>query len=466
MEGMPLNEMSAGRRRPDESSAGHRRPAWLVVLLCWILVVFDGYDLIVYGTTLPHLQAEWGLSAGAAGFVGSLAFAGMMVGALVAGYLADHLGRRNTILVCTALFSVFTAACAFATDQTMFGAFRFIAGIGLGGLVPSANALTAEFVRPRFRSAVSTIMMSGVPIGGSIAAVIGIFLLPKQPTAGTWHEMYLIGFAAVAVIIICLFALPESPSWLRSKGRVAAAERVEAIYGIRFTDEASVVAEQSEVNKQGGPFHQPWLLPTILFSAATLTTLFAWYGLGTWLPKLMASDARFDMGNPLGFLLALNLGAVVGSALTAWAGVRFGPVRSAVVAALAAGLGLAFLLTYPGSLAPIYAALIFAGIGTHGTQCLIIAAITTHYPARLRGAALGLALGIGRIGAVAAPQVGGWLLDWTTSPTSPRGNVGSNFAAFAIAAGISAILLAIIAVTVKHRQVTQSPAPVISETSS
>lgn len=449
-----------------DSSAGHRRPAWLVVLLCWVLVVFDGYDLIVYGTTLPHLQVEWGMSAGAAGFLGSLAFAGMLVGALVAGYLADHLGRRNAILACTALFSIFTAACAFATDQTMFGVFRFIAGIGLGGLVPSANALTAEFVRPRYRSAVSTVMMSGVPIGGSLAAVIGIFLLPKKPAAGTWHEMYLIGFAAIAVIVICLFALPESPSWLRSKGRDAEAEKVENAYGITFTDEASVVAEQSEPNKQSGPFHQPWLLPTILFSAATLTTLFAWYGLGTWLPKLMASDPRFDMGNPLGFLLALNLGAVAGSALTAWAGVRFGPIRSAVVAALAAGIGLAFLLSYPSSLTPIYAALIFAGIGTHGTQCLIIAGITTHYPARLRGAALGVALGIGRIGAVAAPQVGGWLLDWTASPATPKGNVGSNFAAFAIAAGISAILLAIIAVTVKHRQTAPAPAAVTSETSS
>jgi AAHS family benzoate transporter-like MFS transporter len=137
------------------------RPAWLVTLLCWLIVVFDGYDLIVYGTTIPSLLKErgWGLTPASAGFIGSLAFAGMLVGALGAGYLADRLGRRRTILWCTLWFSVFTALCAVATGPEAFGAFRFVAGLGLGGLVPSANALTSEFVSRRRRSAVSTIMM-------------------------------------------------------------------------------------------------------------------------------------------------------------------------------------------------------------------------------------------------------------------------------------------------------------------
>jgi AAHS family benzoate transporter-like MFS transporter len=164
--------------------------------------------------------------------------------------------------------------------------------------------------------------------------------------------------------------------------------------------------------------------------------------LGTWLPKLMASDERFDLGKPLSFLLALNLGAVIGSFLTAWLGVKFGPLKSAVGAAAAASLGLAFLLTYPTSLAPIYGALILAGIGTHGTQCLIIAAVATHYPTKLRATALGFALGVGRIGAVLAPQVGGLLLDAGLG-------VGSNFAAFSVAAGCAAVLLLVTMLTTR-----------------
>ncbi|MCV2489323.1 MFS transporter [Geodermatophilus sp. YIM 151500] len=406
------------------------RGAWLVPALCWLIVVFDGYDLIVYGTTIPLLQEEpgWDLSASAAGFVGSLAFAGMLLGALGAGHLADRLGRRRTILWSTLWFSLFTGLCAFAPGPEVFGLFRLLAGLGLGGLVPSANALTAEFVRVRTRSAVATFMMSGVPIGGSAAALLGLWLLP----AFGWRAMYAVAFLAVVVLLpVCVAVLPESPVWLRSRGRAAEARRIEVAYGL---DPAGDGHDADSAAGLRALFAPRWALATALFALATVFTLFAWYGLGTWLPKLMASDARFDMGAPLSFLLALNLGAVLGSFVTAWAGVRYGPLRSAVGAAAAAAAGLAFLLTYPSSTLPIYAALVLAGVGTHGAQCLVIAAVASHYPPRLRGTALGFALGTGRIGAVLAPQVGGWLLD-------ARLGVGSNFLAFSLAAATAAVLL-------------------------
>ncbi len=426
------------------------RPAWLVPVLCWLIVVFDGYDLIVYGTTIFFLQQEpgWGLTASAAGFIGSLAFAGMLVGALAAGSLADRLGRRRTILWSTLWFSLFTALCAFAPGPEVFGLFRFLAGLGLGGLVPSANALTAEFVKVRGRSAVATFMMSGVPIGGSAAALLGLWLLPEYG----WRAMYAVAFLAVLVLLpLCAALLPESPVWLRVRGRIVEAERIESAYGI-----VPVAEDDQAPHSTAGLralFASRWVVATALFALATVFTLFAWYGLGTWLPKLMASDARFDMGAPLSFLLALNIGAVIGSFATAWAGMRFGPLRSAVGAAAAAALGLAFLLTYPSSTLPIYGALILAGVGTHGTQCLVIAAVASHYPPRLRGTALGFALGTGRIGAVLAPQVGGWLLD-------ARLGVGSNFLAFSLAAAAAAVLLVV--TTVATRPATRTPVAVLA----
>ena len=254
------------------------RSALLVPALCWLIVVFDGYDLIVYGTTIPMLMEEpgWGLTASSAGFVGSLAFAGMLLGALGAGHLADRLGRRRTILWSTLWFSLFTALCAFASGPEVFGLFRFLAGLGLGGLVPSANALTAEFVKVRSRSAVATFMMSGVPIGGSVAALLGLWLLP---TFG-WRAMYAVAFLAVIVLLpLCVAVLPESPVWLRARGRVAEAERIEATYGIDPT------AEDHHVQDHGAGlralFAAPWVLATALFALATVFTLFAWYGLGT-----------------------------------------------------------------------------------------------------------------------------------------------------------------------------------------
>lgn len=403
-----------------------------VTLLCWLLIVFDGYDLIVYGTVLPALLQEpgWGLDPGSAGLIGSLAFVGMLVGALLAGFLTDRLGRRRTILACTVVFSVCTAICGLATGPVVFGVFRLLAGLGLGGLVPAASALGAEFVPARYRPVVATLMMSGIPIGGSIAALVGIGVLPL----GGWRPMFGVALLALVLVLpVCLLRLPESPAWLRGRGRTAEAEIIEARYGV-----PPEPADASPAAAPAGPrelFRGPYLRPTVLFALATAATLFTWYGLGTWLPQLMRT-AGFELGPALGFLLALNLGAVAGSVLAAAAAVRFGAAGTGVAACLLASVGLLVLLTGPG-VAGSYLALVLAGIGTHGTQCLIIAMVAGRYPAAMRGTALGVALGIGRIGAVAAPQVGGLLL-------AAGLGVNANFLLFALAAAAAGAVLLMI----------------------
>ncbi len=405
------------------------RAAYLVTGLRWVIVVFDGYDLIVYGTVLPRLLAEpgWDLTKSGAGLLGSLAFAGMLVGAVLAGTLADRLGRRRTIIACTVWFSVFTALCAAAPGPEVFGLLRLLAGLGLGGLVPSANALATEFVDARVRSVVATLMMSGVPIGGCLAALVGIWVLPGYG----WPVMFLIALAALVVVVpVAWWLLPESPQWLRSRGRVAEAAAVEERYGLPVVGQAGDSAVRQPLRAL---VRAPYRRSTVLFSLATVVTLFAWFGLTTWLPQLMR-ESGFDLGSALGFLLALSLGAVLGSLVTAWAGTRIGPVRTGMIAAATASAGRVLLITHPPS-AVVYGALVLAGVGTHGAQCLIIAAVATHYPAPLRGSALGFSLGFGRIGAVLAPQVGGWL------PAAGLG-VNANFLAFAVAAALAACLLA------------------------
>ncbi|MCI2418047.1 aromatic acid/H+ symport family MFS transporter [Saccharopolyspora sp. K220] len=420
------------------------RAAVLVVALCWITVVFDGYDLIVYGTVLPELLHEpgWGLTPGVAGLLGSLAFAGMLVGALAAGVLSDRIGRRRAVLLCTGWFSVFTVLCAVAWDPTSFGAFRFLAGLGLGGLVPSANALAAEFVPRHRRALVSTLMMSGVPIGGSAAAVLGIWMIP----AWGWPSMF--GVAAICVVVVlplCWRLLPETAAYHRARGDHERAAEVDRRFG------TTVDESLDEPDDLPGLFSRSYAAATVLFALATLAILFAWYGLGTWLPQLMR-ESGFNLGSSLSFLLALNLGAVVGSLLTAWAGDRFGPMRTGVVAALVAALGLAGLLAHPPNVVT-YALLVLAGVGTHGTQCLVIAAVANYYPARLRGTALGWALGVGRIGAVAAPQVGGLLL-------AAGLGVGSNFLAFAVAAAVAGAVLWLCPRSARSRTAADEPLPV------
>jgi AAHS family benzoate transporter-like MFS transporter len=405
-----------------------------VITLCWLIVVFDGYDLIVYGTTIPSLLGEpgWGLTPAGAGRIGSLAFAGMLVGALSGGATADRFGRRRTIVTSVLWFSLFTGLCGWATSPETFGALRFVAGLGLGALVPSANALTAEFVGDKWRSVVATAMMSGVPIGGSIAAVIALRAIPGLG----WESLYFFGFSGFVLAALVIAMLPESPAWLRARGRIDEASRVEATYGLQ----APVAASEDllHVTKASATdvLRAPYAVATLLFFVATTATMFAWYGLGTWLPKLTVSDPRFDLGgDPLTYLLALNLGAVGVSVITAWSATRFGALRVGVVAAAGGALSLAALTTFPSSIAVVYALLILAGAGSHGTLCLIISAIATHYPPTLRGTALGSSLGGGRVGAVIAPTVAGWLL--ALHPTSAT----SSIVLFAAASGLGAVLL-------------------------
>ncbi|WP_411374434.1 MFS transporter [Arthrobacter sp. MPF02] len=397
------------------------------VLVCWLLVVFDGYDLIVYGTVQSSLIADtgWGLTKATAGTVGSMAFLGMMIGAIFAGRMADSWGRRRTILGCAILFSVFTVLCAFAPNAASFGALRLLAGVGLGGLVPSANALVAELVPTKWRSVVATLMMSGVPIGGSVAALVGIQLIP----AFGWQSMFLVAVLALVIVVpLGLKYLPETLAPVgkpgRGEGRAATREGARPASGFSSLLRA------------------PYLGISMLFAVATIATLFAWYGLGTWLPNLMQL-AGYNLGSALTFALALNLGAVAGSVITACAGTRFGPISTAIAAAAVAAGALLVLVSGP-PVSVVYLTLVLAGVGTHGTQCLIIAAVASHYPAHLRGTALGWALGTGRIGAVVAPQVGGLLL-------AAGMGVNSNFLAFAGAAGIAAVLLAAVGINLKAK---------------
>jgi AAHS family benzoate transporter-like MFS transporter len=408
---------TGGVGSPVQGPSRFSKQSAMAVLVCWLLVVFDGYDLIVYGTVQSSLISDtgWGLTKATAGTVGSMAFVGMMLGAILAGRMSDTWGRRRTIIGCAVVFSVFTILCAFSPTAMMFGALRLLAGIGLGGLVPSANALVAELVPTKWRSTVATLMMSGVPIGGSIAALVGIPLIP----AFGWPMMFLVAvFALIVVIPLGLRYLPETLA--PSGPSDAAATREPA--GFRSLRRA------------------PFLGMSLLYAGATLVTLFAWYGLGTWLPNLMQL-AGYNLGSALTFALALNLGAVAGSVITAWAGTRFGPIPTAIAAAAVAAAALLVLVTGP-PVTVVYLMLVLAGVGTHGTQCLIIAAVASHYPAHLRGTALGWALGVGRIGAVAAPQVGGLLL-------AAGLGVNSNFLAFAGAAAVAAALLAAIGIKIK-----------------
>ena len=197
-------------------NAPFNRFHWLVVSLCALLLIFDGYDLFIYGVVLPSIMREWGLTPLQAGALGSYALFGMMFGALIFGTLADRFGRKKGIVFCFALFSIATVINGFASSPTEFGICRFIAGLGCGGLMPNAAALINEYAPKKVRSTLMAFMFSGYSLGGMLAASVGIFMLP----AYGWSSMFFVAVIPLLLLPVIVLWLPESIGFLIRQGRV------------------------------------------------------------------------------------------------------------------------------------------------------------------------------------------------------------------------------------------------------
>jgi len=385
-----------------------RRSGLAVVAICFLIVVFDGYDLIVYGASVPKLLVEpgWHLSKSRVGGIASWTLFGMLLGALAAGALTERLGRRQIALIGVTWFSLAMLACSVAPDPGSFTVLRFLAGLGLGGVIPSSIALTVEYApRPR-RQLYNALMFAGYPVGGVLAATLAHRLLADHG----WRPLFAFGAAPLLFALpIAWRWLPESPSYLLARGRETEARRLAATYGLNFD---ALRGEHLATATSAGPralFRPALVTATMLFGAASFCGLLLVYGLNTWLPQLMRK-AGYDLGSSLTFLIVLNLGAIVGAVSASWLADRFGAKRACVAAFAAAVVGL-FVLTHRVDRGWLFLAVAIAGFGSVGTQILVNGYIGSHYPTRTRNAALGWALGVGRSGAILGPTLGGWMLD-------------------------------------------------------
>lgn len=386
------------------SDRSQGRTSWAVFILCGLAVAFDGYDLVVYGTTVPALIAEWGIGPAQAGALGSYALIGMLVGALLVGTLTDLVGRRRMLLACVAWFSVFTAACAFAPSPEIFGVLRFIGGIGLGGLMPTAAALVVEYAPEKRVNLTYAVMQSGYAVGGILASALAIPLLP----AAGWRVMYLIGALPVVLVLpLAWRMLPESLEYLVVSGRTEEARALAAKLG-RPVPDVQRPARRSWTAVLRSVAAPGYRVGTLLLWLAAFCGLLTVYGMNTWLPQIMR-QANFPLGSALSFLLVFNVGSIVGSVIGGRAADRLGSKVVIVVSFLLAAAGIAALTAQPGTVA-LYALVAIAGYGTIGTQNLLNVHITRYYPAAVRSSGIGWALGVGRLGAILGPSLGGLVL--------------------------------------------------------
>ncbi|MDQ0634349.1 AAHS family benzoate transporter-like MFS transporter [Arthrobacter pascens] len=381
-----------------------------VLLLCFMTIVFDGYDLVVFGSTVPSILKfeDWGLTTAQAGMIGSLALVGMLIGTLSVGILTDRLGRRRIMLTSIAWFSICMLLTAFAPSAEVFGALRFLTGLGLGGVVPTCIALTVEYARKERRQIANAVMFSGYSVGGVGASLLAINLL--QHIDFRW--MYAIGALPLVTLLPAAWKLmPESVAYLARKGHLDEAKATATRFGLIYTD---IVSSEDLPTDPAGTnsslkaiFTRKWLGSTILFAVANFCGLLLVYGLNTWLPQIMR-QAGFNLGDALTFLLVLNAGAIVGSISASALADRIG-IKRVVTGSFILAFVAILMLSLQLPLAILLVIVAFAGLGSVGTQILVGGYCATHYPQSLSATALSWSLGVGRIGAICGPLIGGFI---------------------------------------------------------
>lgn len=402
-----------------------------VTALCWFVVLIDGLDLFVYGAVLPGLLADegFGLTPAAGGTIGSLTTFGMLVGALASGMITDRIGRRRVIMSGVVLFSLASAACALAPTVATFGAARFVAGIGLGGLLPTAIAMVLEYA-PAHRKAFSvTVLMTAHQAGGALAGALAMGVVESLG----WRSVFGLGALPLIVALPLVWVLlPESITFLLATGRTEEAEAIARRHGVPLDPFTPTRDEEAGAGIRG-LFTPSLRLATVLFWIGSFAGLLLVYGVSTWLPTIMR-NAGYDLGPAISFLIVINVGGIVGLLIAGRLADRFGTRPVAVVWFSLTAVGVA-LMAAPMPLALTYLVVFLAGTFLFSAQTLIYARVGQYYPTESRATALGWVAGIGRFGAVFGPWLGGILV---ASQLTQWG-----FAVFALAGVLGAAMVAL-----------------------
>jgi AAHS family benzoate transporter-like MFS transporter len=385
----------------------HSNASRWATTLSWSAVLLDGFDLVVLGTVLPVLLdgKVWGLTPASASVASTIGLAGMAIGALTTGMITDVFGRRKALMLSVASFSVFTLLCAVAPSVFVFGLLRFLAGLGLGGCLPTAIAIVNEHARAGRGGSATTTVMTGYHVGAVLTALLGILVIPELG----WRAMFVIGAAPALVLVPLMWRyLPESAQFTREH--------------TAFSTFASL-------------FRGKYLRPSLAFCVASFMGLLLVYGLNTWLPQIMRS-AGYQLGAALALLLTLNAGAVVGLLVAGVFADRAGMRRPTVLWFVAAAVFLALLSVRMPQIGA-YVAVFVTGCFVFSAQVLVYAYIGRTYEAGNRATALGWAAGVGRLGAISGPLVGGALL--TAGIAYPWG-----FYVFAVVGALGALAVSFV----------------------
>jgi len=360
------------------------------------------------------MMREWNLGRPAFASVLTSGMIGMMVGGLLGGFVGDRLGRRTALLGSVIVFGILTVIISFSTTVPMLTVLRFLAGLGLGGAMPNATAISSEYVPRRHRPFAVTLTVVCIPLGGSLAGLVGGWVLP----AFGWRALFLIaGIVPLVLAAVLLKVLPESPRYMaRRQERWPELRALLQRLGHPVANDATFVdaAETSVARASVGELFVPeFRRDTLALGASFLFCLLSAYMGTNWVPAMLTRNG-FDVGTASYGLTAFNIGGVVGAIAGALVIMRLGSRLSMLTmgaGAIVGAIGLSMMSIAPQSSAAVFAMLAWTGGLINATQTTMYALAAHVYPTSIRATGVGTVVAFGRIGGVVSPTLGSWALE-------------------------------------------------------
>lgn len=383
---------------------------WLILTMCFMVIMFDGYDAAAMGFIAPALIEDWGISSSAMGPILGFAMLGVALGALISGPWSDRLGRKKVLLLSVGCFAVCSLLSAFARNPTEMCILRFATGLGLGAVMPNCVTLVAEYMPEKRRSLMITIMYSGFNIGSGLGGFVAAGLLPRFG----WSSVLAIGGIIPLLLLPLLYLiLPESAMYMvvRNVGRQKIAAALNRLGGTfsaatSFVLRGPVIAKNARVLQL---FTQGYARGTLILWLTYFMGLFVIYLLNGWLPTIMRSGGvsleraavvagLFQLGGTLGGLM---VGALMDRFRAKWVIASFYMIGS--VSLLIQGL-----FGFGGLLLAL--SVFLSGVCINGAQTGLQAFSPAFYPTEIRATGVCWMHGIGRCGAIISSSLGGFLL--------------------------------------------------------
>jgi AAHS family 4-hydroxybenzoate transporter-like MFS transporter len=381
-----------------------------VLILCGLAVALDGFNTQAIGYVAPAIARDWHLGREALSPVFASGLIGLMIGALSFGPIADRFGRKHIIIACTAFFGLLSLATIAAHSLDQLIMFRFIGGLGLGGVMPNSIALTSEFSPHRSRGRMVMVMFCGFPIGATIGGFAAASIIPRYGWQGVFIAGGLLPLLLVPVLIA---ALPESVRHLVLQGGHTAKvrallTRINPDFVFPPQSEFIVREERAPGLAVGHLFRHGRALPTLLLWIVFFASLLDLFLLANWLPTVF-HDAGISLSLSVIATALFQGGGVVGTLALGWMVDRFGVYRVLTAIYFLGAVFIAFL-GYTHAIAAIMFCTFGAGVGIIGGQTGANVVASLVYPTYIRSTGVGWALGIGRIGSIVGPLIGGMML--------------------------------------------------------